>query len=805
MSLYILAVLVIVCTGALAAHYRIMMASEKDDLEQMGSTVGRVIEESLVYSMITRDAGLLDKTLNNLKDVQPINRILLLNNEDLVMAGTDKSAAGRSLPVLDARAPSADSGQGTVFRKEKTYRWLQGVRNRSECHSCHSPAALYNGSILIDFSTELIEKNITNHILKEELLFLVSFSLVGLAVFFLTNRIVIERLNRAIEAMKQFKDGRETARMPVDGNDEVTRLSLGFNEMADSVMDSQRELKQYANELLSLAVASHTVTAVPRTENLYDAVCNLAVRELKLTMAWVGLLKQDSYEVQPVAQFGFEQGYLSSIKISWDDSESAKGPTGTAIRKKTPQVVNDLTTEPAYLQWRDAAVKRGYRSSMAMPLLSSSGDLLGVLNLYSDVPGYFTRKRVRMFMIFSNQVSAEIENRTLMDNLEKSKTALARQFDLLSRSQKEWQTTFDSITDMISIHDREFRIIKANKAVADYFRLPPGEVVNRKCHDIFHDSCSIPSNCPHVISMSAKQTVTEEVRDPKTGKLFRVSTFPYYSEEGRFMGSVHVAKDITQEKETEMRLIMSERLASLGQMASGLAHEINTPLASIAGCAEGLLMKVRNGRYDAGIFEEYLQIVEEEIQRCKSITTGMLSFVRTSTYEMKDLSVNDALDKTLEIIGFQGRLQEITIERNYEDDLPVIHGSEGELRQVFLAIVINALDAMEDKGTLTLTSESKGSSVIVRIGDTGPGIAEENVLRIFDPFFTTKSEQGGTGLGLSVAYKIITNHRGTIDALSGGPSGTTFVITLPVEAPGDAQAPVNIDRQSADAPQEQQT
>lgn len=319
MSLSILAVLVIVCTAALAAHYRLMISSEKEGLESLGSTVGRVIEESLVYSMITRDAGLLDKTLNNLKNVEPISRILLLNNEDLVMAGTDRSAAGRSLLFVDERATSLDSGRGAVLSKENTYRWVQGVRNRPECHSCHSPAALYNGSVVIDFSTVSVEKSIKQHILKESLIFLISFSLVGLAAFLLTNRIVIERLNRAIDSMKQFKEGQEETRMSVDGNDEITRLSLGFNEMAGSMIDSQRELKRYANELLSLAVASHTVTAVPRTENLYEAVCNLAVRELKLTMAWVGLLRQDSVEVRPVAQFGREEGCFSSIKTTWDD------------------------------------------------------------------------------------------------------------------------------------------------------------------------------------------------------------------------------------------------------------------------------------------------------------------------------------------------------------------------------------------------------------------------------------------------------------------------------------------------------
>ena len=237
-------------------------------------------------------------------------------------------------------------------------------------------------------------------------------------------------------------------------------------------------------------------------------------------------------------------------------------------------------------------------------------------------------------------------------------------------------------------------------------------------------------------------------------------------------------QDITEKKEKEIRLIMSERLAALGQMASGIAHEINNPLATIAVCAEGLLNRMKKGRFDPELFEGYLKIIEEEIIRCKSITTGMLSFVREKTYEKKDIDVNCILDKTLELIGFQGRLKRVEVIKNYKE-IPVIHGSEGELRQVFLSIVVNALDAMEDKGKLTLETGIEDNKVFINVSDTGPGMPSELISRIFDPFFTTKSEKGGVGLGLSIARKIITNHNGNINVISEKGKSTTFKITLP--------------------------
>ncbi len=156
-----------------------------------------------------------------------------------------------------------------------------------------------------------------------------------------------------------------------------------------------------------------------------------------------------------------------------------------------------------------------------------------------------------------------------------------------------------------------------------------------------------------------------EIRDPKSNKLLRVSTFPYYAPDGAFKGSVHIARDITAEKDQELRLIMSERLASLGQMASGVAHEINNPLASIAGCTEGLLNRVKSGRCDADVCPNYFDIILDEIRRCKSITTSMLSFVRTSSYEKKEVFLAELLDKTVEMVGFQGRLTDVDIVRNY--------------------------------------------------------------------------------------------------------------------------------------------
>lgn len=160
--------------------------------------------------------------------------------------------------------------------------------------------------------------------------------------------------------------------------------------------------------------------------------------------------------------------------------------------------------------------------------------------------------------------------------------------------------------------------------------------------------------------------------------------------------------DVMEKKENEMRLIMSERLTALGEMASGIAHEINNPLATIAACTEALLNRMEKEKIGSILFENYLRIIQDEINRCKNITNSMLSFVKKKDDGKQDVEINEVLDKILEMVNFQGRLKDVDVLRHYQEEVPVIHNNEGDLRQAFQSIIANALDAMEGKGRLTI-------------------------------------------------------------------------------------------------------
>jgi PAS domain S-box-containing protein len=362
----------------------------------------------------------------------------------------------------------------------------------------------------------------------------------------------------------------------------------------------------------------------------------------------------------------------------------------------------------------------------------------------------------------------------------RSEKELRDLMNLVSRSQKEWRDTVDSITDMICIHDTNLLIIKANKAYAAYLGLKPKDVIQQKCHALFPHGTATPLlGCSPGRTGDAAVPVIEEIVDVNTQRTFNISTFPYFSPEGDIIGSIHVARDITERKEYELQLIMKERLASLGQMASGIAHEINNPLESVMISAESLLLRMDKNQYDQAIFKKYLQIIDDEVLRCREITGNMLSFARRTSAERSTVDVAQVIDNALKLIGYQGRFKRVEVKKMYHGQ-PLISGNEGELRQVFVALIINALDAMENKGLLTIETGIRADNACVMIGDTGPGISRENLAKIFSPFFTTKAATGGTGLGLPIAQKIINSHQGTIQVTSDGDHGATFTITLPL-------------------------
>ena len=241
---------------------------------------------------------------------------------------------------------------------------------------------------------------------------------------------------------------------------------------------------------------------------------------------------------------------------------------------------------------------------------------------------------------------------------------------------------------------------------------------------------------------------------------------------------------------TQRKLIHSEKLASIGTLVTGLAHEINNPLASVASCAEGLTERLKtivghkegyNNKEEWEAFPEYLKIICDETYRCKTIISDLLNFSRQSEPEFVRIDINRVVSDTLSVVQRQSQIKMQNIQLDLSKDPCVVIGDPQQLKQVFMNLIINALHATEGYGDISISIYRRQTVVQVIVKDFGIGIKPEHLDKIFDPFFTTKPTGKGTGLGLAICYGIVDVHNGRIEAHSeGADKGATFTVTLPL-------------------------
>lgn len=242
---------------------------------------------------------------------------------------------------------------------------------------------------------------------------------------------------------------------------------------------------------------------------------------------------------------------------------------------------------------------------------------------------------------------------------------------------------------------------------------------------------------------------------------------------------ITVGEDVTDQKRISERISHAEKLASLGQMAAGVMHEINNPLATIAACVEA----VREYAEDHSEHAEFLSMIDTEVDRCKRIARDLLAFSRPPPSEKGPVDVQDTVEDTLKLLMHHDRFKKIRVQREYVYDLPLVWANSERLVQVFVALALNSLDAMEDDGELRVRTEVLDEAGREEVGisfiDTGCGIPEMELPKIFEPFYTSKMPGKGTGLGLSICYGIIQEHGGRIEVETTIGAGSNFRVVLP--------------------------
>jgi len=266
---------------------------------------------------------------------------------------------------------------------------------------------------------------------------------------------------------------------------------------------------------------------------------------------------------------------------------------------------------------------------------------------------------------------------------------------------------------------------------------------------------------------------------------YRITKIPMRLDDEDISHVITIGEDVTAWRQALQRLAQSEKLAAVGQLAAGVMHEINNPLATILACSEALALRVEDlPEQERQAQQEYLHIVDTEVQRCRRIVEGLLDFSRPKKSGHKvSADINAIIEQTLFLLKHHERFKWLTIERQLDAGLPAFPADAERLVQCFMALMLNAMDAMNSRGVLTVCTHlnpQRRDEILTEFIDTGTGIPQEDLPKIFEPFFTTKPQGRGTGLGLSVAYGIVEEHRGRIEVESTMGVGTNFKVFLPI-------------------------
>ena len=378
-------------------------------------------------------------------------------------------------------------------------------------------------------------------------------------------------------------------------------------------------------------------------------------------------------------------------------------------------------------------------------------------------------------------------------------TERKRAKEQLVHAAREWRTTFDSITDMISIHDKNCRITRVNMALADALKKDPKELIGKICYEVFHGTQQPCPNCPHLQSLKSKEPATLELFEPSLDIHLEISTSPILDENGEVTRSVHIAKDITERSQAKEILEKSNKqLAEYNQLkdefVSTASHELCTPLSIIMGAIRLILDEIP-GR----IVEEQRKVLATAMKNVERLGRIVDSLLNISKIESGKLDLHKTVVNICELIkdtvsNYESLSQEkgIHIDHEVPQTNVDICLDQDKTREVLMNLISNSFKFTPEGGWIKVICAKQEGRVLVTVRDSGVGIAKEDIPKLFDKFtqFSRKAGPGekGTGLGLAIVKKLVEMHGGTIEVESKVGQGTTFTISLPLTAEAKAES-----------------
>jgi two-component system NtrC family sensor kinase len=532
--------------------------------------------------------------------------------------------------------------------------------------------------------------------------------------------------------------------------------------------DYRRALVAFARDLNSdldlERLADHLVTRVKDT---------LVVDRMAM------LLAAERGGFEPIRHEGFEHAPPGLSAIC---GLSSRLSDGHPVRLDDPLAVGRFTAEEVEY-WRDIGLY------YFVPCVSK-GATIAVLALGRRTSGDpLTTEDLTLLSAVAGQAATAVENGRLYRQLQ----AKATEFDRLRGFNEH---ILESLDDGLMVIGLDGRIVRWNRALERLYGVARDEAIGRPVEELFD---------PQVVQLARTRGASANTmyrlplvaRGARTGEriLVNVATVPLQPLPGQpWSGTIAILEDVTERAQLEEQLRLSEKMASLGLLAAGVAHEVNTPLTGISSYTQMLLEQADPDDPRTGLLEK----IEKQTFRAARIVNGLLTLSRPGAVdsgERTDVDLNQVIADVLSLLEHQFEKSSVRIRRELAAGPVVMPAFEFKLQQVFLNLLLNARDAMPSGGWITVATRMEGDAAVAEVSDTGGGIAPEHLARIYDPFFTTKAIGQGTGLGLSIAYGIVQEHAGSIQCESAPGQGTRFTLRLPVAA--EAERPAAPRQQSA--------
>jgi len=519
---------------------------------------------------------------------------------------------------------------------------------------------------------------------------------------------------------------------------------------------SEQKSERLLNALIEIGQELASTTDL---EELLDSVLRVSCEVFRFENAIIRLLDEDGLHLIAVAAYGYTEDAMGPIQIG-------QGVMGRTAEIQKPILIEDVSKLPDYVPGIPGA-----RCELAVPLISKK-KLVGVLNVESPRLGAFSAGDIEPLMILGRQAAIAIDNAKLYERLRKMTDGYRHLNEFNNRILK-------SVSLGVYTVDSDIVITSWNSRMVEMSGVSAEEAIGARLQDLFPNLSNegVVERINQVLQSGTKAKLRLLHRQLDGTNRFQKRRLTPLKDGDETVGVVVIVEDITEFKRLLDQTIQSEKLAEVGRLTAGIAHEINNPLAMVAYATELLKREEPLSNFQ----EEMLEKIEMEVERLKSLTGGLLSFSSDRQTQNRLVNLNDLITEVLKLLRFELQRKSIQLDTEFSE-IPVINADPNKLKQVIINLVMNAVHAMQGQGRIVLRTVLNLSGMLeLQIEDDGPGIAAELQEQIFAPFFTTKPEGEGTGLGLYLCQNIINGHGGSITLESNPEMGTIFYVRLPVE------------------------